>query len=170
MKWIYGEPGDIDYKADLTGEEIVMREEMWAIDLGVQKWRGIFQGWHRGFYKDYDWEMGDKCFSRTSVIQLYWIQHIFSTFAFNEIIKLQGLFFNLYFMFDHDCEIDSNMNDLANFCFDHDCRGEKLLQNEMSHIFQVTGALNGLAAIYYEQHPTDDQHQGHFDMHNEIGL
>jgi hypothetical protein len=51
------------------------------------------------------------------------------------MIKLQGLFFNLYFMFDHECEIDSNLNDLANFCFDHDCRGEALLQNEMAHIF-----------------------------------
>jgi hypothetical protein len=35
MKWIYGEPGDIDYKPVLTGEEIVKREAMWAIDLDV---------------------------------------------------------------------------------------------------------------------------------------
>ena len=112
-----------------------MREEMWAIDLGVQKNRGLFQGWHRGFYKDYDWEMKKTCFSRTTVIQMYWVQKILSNFDFSEWIKLQGLTFNLYFMFDHECEIDTNLNDLANFCFDHDCRGEKLLQNEMSHIF-----------------------------------
>ena len=42
MKWIYGQPGDPDYKAELSGEEIVMREEMWAIDLKVQKARGLF--------------------------------------------------------------------------------------------------------------------------------
>jgi hypothetical protein len=35
MKWIYGEPGDIDYKPELSGEEIVKREAMWAIDLDV---------------------------------------------------------------------------------------------------------------------------------------
>jgi hypothetical protein len=88
MKWIYGQPGDPDYKAELSGEEIVMREEMWALDLGVQKSRGIFQGWHRGFYKDYDWEMGKDCFSRTSVIQMYWLQKIITTFQFNEFVKL----------------------------------------------------------------------------------
>jgi hypothetical protein len=127
MKWIYGQPGDPDYKAELSGEEIVMREEMWVLDLGVQKSRGIFQGWHRGFYKDYDWEMGKDCFSRTSVIQMYWLQKIITTFQFNEWVKLQGLFFNLYFMFDHACDIDTNMNDIANFCFHYDCRGEALL-------------------------------------------
>ena len=42
MKWIYGQPGDPDYKAELSGEEIVMREEMWVLDLGVQKARGLF--------------------------------------------------------------------------------------------------------------------------------
>jgi hypothetical protein len=85
-------------------------------------------------------------------------------------MKLHGLLFNLYFMFDHMCEIDQNLNDLANFCFDHDCSGEKLLQNEMSKIFQVTGALNGLAAIYYEPQPQEDQHMAHFDVSNEVGL
>ena len=35
MKWIYGQPGDPDYNPDLSGEEIVMREEMWAVDLRV---------------------------------------------------------------------------------------------------------------------------------------
>jgi len=85
--WIYGKPSDPDYKAELTSEEIMQREEMWVLDGTVQKWRGIFQGWHRGFYKDYDWEMDERCFGRTSVVQMYWIQKIFTGFEFNEIIK-----------------------------------------------------------------------------------
>lgn len=168
--WIYGQPGDSDYDPDLSGEEIMKREEMWGLDLDMQKNRGMFQGWHRGFYKDYDWEMGDDCFSRTSVAQVYHIRKIFESFAFDKIIELQGLIFNLYFMFDHQCEIDSNLNDLANFCFYHDCRGEALLQNEMKAVFQVVGALNGMAAIYYEEEPTEDQHIGWFDRYNAIGL
>ena len=36
LKWIYGEPGDPDYKTELSAEELLMREEMWAIDLTVQ--------------------------------------------------------------------------------------------------------------------------------------
>ena len=40
----------------------------------------------------------------------------------------------------------------------------------MSKVFQVTGALNALAAIYYDDRPTDDQHEGWFDMYSGIGM
>jgi hypothetical protein len=129
IAWIYGLPGDENYREEgtLDGTEIARLELMWEIDLEVQKKKGFFQGWHRGFYKDYDWEIGTKCFNRDSVAQMYYIKEIGSEFALNRFGELQGLFFNLYFMFDHECEIDDNLNDLANFCFDHDCSGETLL-------------------------------------------
>lgn len=106
QEWIYGKEGDPDYNPELSGEEIRIREEMWGIDLQVQKNRGTFQGWHRGFYKDYDWDIGEHCFGRTSVVQIYWIQHILDNFSWSELVNLHGLIFNLYFMFDHQCEID----------------------------------------------------------------
>ena len=81
-----------------------------------------------------------------------------------------GLVWNIYYNIDDECLIDAMLYDLSCFCFDHDCRGEKLLQNEMGKIFQVTGALNGLAAIYYEPQPDKDQHMAHFDLSNEVGL
>ena len=40
----------------------------------------------------------------------------------------------------------------------------------MAKVFQVTGALNALAAIYYEPAPLDNQHAAFFDMYNEVGL
>jgi hypothetical protein len=40
----------------------------------------------------------------------------------------------------------------------------------MANVFQVTGALNAMAAIYYEEEPSPDQHQAWFDNYNEIGL
>lgn len=127
--WIYGIPGEDNYREEgsLSGEDVLILEEMWEIDLEVQKKRGSIQGWHRGFYKDYDWEMKDTCFNRESVEQIYWIKRITTNFEFSKFGELQGLLFNLYFMFDHECEIDKSLNDLANFCFDHDCSGETLL-------------------------------------------
>jgi len=56
------------------------------------------------------------------------------------------------------------------FCFDHDCRPEKLIKNEMQKVFQVTGALNALAAIYYDAEPGADQHEAWYDMYSEVGL
>ena len=40
----------------------------------------------------------------------------------------------------------------------------------MGSVFQVTGALNAMAAIYYEEEPLEDQHQAWFDMYVEVGM
>ena len=80
-----------------------------------------------------------------------------------------GLFYNMYYMFDYHCEIENWLYDMSNHCFTNNCEGEQLLKNEMAHVFQVTGALNALAAIYYEEEPTHDQHQAWFDMYNDVG-
>lgn len=35
QRFIYGQPGDEDYKEELTSEEIIQREEMWVLDGSV---------------------------------------------------------------------------------------------------------------------------------------
>jgi hypothetical protein len=40
----------------------------------------------------------------------------------------------------------------------------------MAKVFQVTGSMNQLAAIFYEEEPLPDQHLAWFDMYNEVGL
>ena len=77
--------------------------------------------------------------------------------------------YNLYYSFDYDCAVEEQLYDLSQFCFDHNCNPEQLLQNEMGMVFQVTGALNALAAIYYEEEPNKDQHMAWFDRYSEIG-
>ena len=37
---------------------------MWEIDLGLQKTRGFLQGWTRGLYKNYSYEVPEKCFGK----------------------------------------------------------------------------------------------------------
>ena len=83
---------------------------------------------------------------------------------------MMGLLYNIYYNADIECTIDAMLYDLSNFCFDHDCRGEQLLQNELKKVFQVTGALNALAAIYYDEEPGEDDHSDWFDFYNEVGL
>ena len=57
--WFYGNPGDENYvdPATISEEDLQVLEEQWELDLWVQKKRGWIQGWFRGFYKDYDWEL-----------------------------------------------------------------------------------------------------------------
>ena len=112
-----------------------MLEEMWEIDHSIQKKRGFVQGWYRGYYKDYDWEMPAKCFDKDSVKKMYHVKDLTKKFDYKEFMRFQGLLFQLYFMFDHDCTIDVMLHDLSNFCFDHDCSGEQLLENEMGNVF-----------------------------------
>lgn len=102
--------------------------------------------------------------------QAYYVQEITNTFEFTKAIDLMGLAYNLYYNVDAECTVENTLYDLSWFCFDHDCSGEKLLQNELSKVFQVTGALNSLAAIYYDEEPFEDEHALWFDFYNEVGL
>jgi len=111
----------------MSEEELLMYNEMYEIDHEVQKKRGLIQGWYRGYYKDYDWEMEDKCFNKDSVKMIWHVKDLTSKFDIKEFTRFQGLLFQLYFMFDHECTIDVMLHDLSNFCFDHDCSGEMLL-------------------------------------------
>ena len=162
-KWIFGD-GESKTPAQIQAEEM-----MWEIDLPVQKWRGAVQGWTRGFYKNYDYEVATKCFGKDTVRYIYYIQKEMDNFNFVNIVDIFGLFYEIYYMFDYDCQIEQLLWDLSVHCFTHNCEPEQLLQNEMSKVFQVTGALNALAAIYYEESPMPDQHQAWFDMYTEVG-
>ena len=143
---------------------------MWVVDLEVQKWRGFAQGYHRGLYKDYDWLMPEQCMDKNFVKQVFYIEDLFTGFDFARAIDMMGLFWNVYYNSDDECLIDAMLYDLSCFCFDHDCRGEKLLQNELGKVFQVTGALNSLAAIYYDEQPGEDEHSLWFEFYTEVGL
>lgn len=72
-RFIYGRPGDEGYGESKTAAELMELEQMWVLDLPVQKYRGFFQGFHRGIYKDYDWELPESCLSRQTVKQVYYI-------------------------------------------------------------------------------------------------
>lgn len=66
------------------------------------------------------------------------------------MLESVGVIYNVYYMADFECEVQDHIYDLSQFCFDHDCNPETLLRNEMGKVFQVTGSLNALAAIYYD--------------------
>lgn len=134
-RFIYGRPGDEGYGEPKTAEELMELEQMWTLDLPMQKYRGFFQGFHRGLYKDYDYELPGACLSRQTVKQVYYIDKISSSFDFARAIDLLGLLYNVYYNVDSECTIEETLFDLSCFCFDHDCRGEKLLQNELKKVF-----------------------------------
>lgn len=168
--WIYGRPGDADYKKNITDDEYAELEIMWEYDYAVSIIRGLVQGFTRGFYKDYDYDLPAECFGKDSTMQIYYVIEAFSSLEFEQILSAFGLMYNLYFMFDFECETQDHLYDLSQFCFDHDCNPETLLRNEMAKVFQVTGSLNALAAIYYDDQPESEQHTGWFDMYSEVGL
>ena len=114
--------------------------------------------------------MASKCFGKDAVRYFFYIDKEFAAFDFQNIVDIWELLYEVYYMFDYDCQIEQVLWDLSNHCFYHNCEPEQLLQNEMAKVFQVTGALNALAAIYYEPSPLDNQHSAFFDMYNEVGL
>ena len=76
------------------------------------------------------------------------------------------LAYNVYFNFFNECYLENYLYDLSEFCFENECTFDKFVQNELGKVFQVTGALNALAAIYYDPAPSPDQHTAWFDMYS----
>ena len=134
-RFIYGRPGDDDYGKPRSSEQVIELEKMWHMDLDMQKFRGFLQGFHRGLYKDYDWEIQEKCLSRNTLRQLFYIQELIANFNPIEILRIFALLYNVYYNVDFECTIENTLFDFACFCFDHDCSWQKLLQNEMSKVF-----------------------------------
>ena len=143
---------------------------MWNIDLPVQKVRGFYQGFYQGLYKDYNFEVDQECFGKTSVKYLYYLKWDLNHFQADYFTEIMGLLYNMYYMFDFNCKFEQIAYDLSEHCFNHNCEPEQLIKNEMGNVFQVTGALNALAAVYYGEQPTDDQHTAWFDMYADVGL
>jgi hypothetical protein len=134
-RFIYGRPGDEGYAETKTADQLMELEQMWVLDLPMQKYRGFIQGFHRGLYKDYDYELPEACLSRQTVKQVYYVNQISTSFDFARSIDLFGLMYNVYYNVDSECYIEHTMFDLSCFCFDHDCSGEKLMQNELKKVF-----------------------------------
>ena len=124
--WIYGTPGTDDYKT-LEADEIAEMEIMWEYDYALSIVRGILQGLHRGFYKDYKWQIREQCFGRQAVEYMYYIVEGFSSLDAEAILQALGLIYNLWYMFEYECEILDNIFDVSLFCFNHDCNPEQLL-------------------------------------------
>ena len=128
-KWIYGK------KTEIGQHELKRLEAMWDEDLEMSKWRGFLQGWTRGFYADYDYQIPKKCFGREANLYIYYINLKIENLDFENFIECFMLAYNLYYMFDFHCDIEQHLYDLSNFCFNHDCNPEQLLKNEMSKVF-----------------------------------
>ena len=59
------------------------------------------------------------------------------------------------------------------FCDKHDCSPETIIQNDVAAMFQITGILNALAAVYYQKEKIDSSEQEvqmFFNMYQEVGV
>jgi len=149
-KWVYYD------NVGLTEEQTLARERMWKMDMDLQKARGTIQGYARGFYKDYNYELPELCMGRDFLRYLYYIQLLGINIDGPAFVDIMGLVYGIYYSLDVHRQLEQWMYDLSIFCFSHSCDPEQLLKNEMGAVFQVTGALNAMAAVFYEDPPEDD--------------
>lgn len=59
---------------------------MWEYDYAFSIIRGILQGLTRGFYKDYKYQLNEKCFGREGVEYMYYIVEGFSSLELEAIV------------------------------------------------------------------------------------
>ena len=126
QRFIYGKPGDKDYGKPRSPKDIDRLERMWVLDLDIQKIRGFIQGYHRGMYKDFDWQLPEVCINKNFVLYMYWLEVVFNDF-FGQIVAIVALAYAIYFNIDNQCLIEQYIYDMSQWCFDHDCGFYQLL-------------------------------------------
>ena len=58
---------------------------------------------------------------------MYYIVEGFNTLDVEPIVQALGLAYNMWYMFEYECEVLDHFYDISQFCFDHDCNPEQLL-------------------------------------------
>ena len=85
------------------------------------------QGYHRGFYNNMGYQIRETCMNREFVSMVYYYGKATQFFSAGEFVTVIGLIYNMWYMFEYECEILDHFYDLSQFCFDHDCNPEQLL-------------------------------------------
>ena len=120
--FFYGQDGNAE-SANYTEGEIARLELMWRMDYWIMMTRGIVQGWTRGFYKSYEYELHPRCLGRETNEMFFDIYMAYKSLDVWNILRTFGLFYNFYYIWDFDCELEKHAYDVSLFCFDHDCSG-----------------------------------------------
>ena len=68
--------------------------------------------------------MASKCFGKDAVRYFYYIDKEFAAFDFQNIVDIWGLLYEVYYMFDYDCQVEQVLWDLSNHCFYNNCEPE----------------------------------------------
>lgn len=126
----------------------------------------------RGFYQQYSYEVKPNCFGEESEVLMYKIYEIIAYEVWFRLYELPGIFYDLYLIVDKDCQLEENVYDLVVICDTHICTLERIIQNEVSAIFQVTGVVNSILAVYYmdvEGIPDQYLHDVYFDAWSDVG-
>lgn len=76
-------------------------------------------------------------------------------------------------MIDSECDAEEFLYDMWYFCSSHNCTIPAILQNEKTHVFQITGTLNAVASIVYGHYvvePGQETHDFYYDMYQDVGI
>ena len=60
------------------------------------------------------------------------------------------------------------MFDLGTFCETADCKMETIMQNLLKKVFQLTGAVNSMVQVAYEQKPNETNYEAVFEYCDNI--
>jgi hypothetical protein len=142
------------------------------IDISMAAVRGTIQGLKRGFYQEYTYEIKPNCFGESTEVLLYKFFEIIEYEIWSRLYEIPGYVYELWLVADQECQLEESIYDLIVICDTHVCSLEKVVENEIGAVFQITSVLNSVLAIYYiksEEIPDNLLHDEYFDMYSELG-
>lgn len=84
--------------------------------------------------------------------------------------EIPGKIYSFITMLDQSCGVEELIFDLWKFCYDKDCSVSAILQNQAKSVFIITGIMNSVAAMYFNEKVIDgSSHDAYFDICENLG-
>ena len=72
---------------------------------------------------------------------------VINDFEWARFYELPFYSYQLFLMFDKECETEGVLYDVVMACNENRCSMDKILENETRFIFQITGIVNSIVAV-----------------------
>ena len=117
--------------------------------------RGLYTGYHMGFYEDYTFVLNEACLGQSTLDNMSKFEDHFSHELLDQIFEyIAGVYIGVYLLMsisDETCMIERVYDDAHNHCLEFDCSYATWEQNAGTHAFYILDLVNEIVALSFNK-------------------
>lgn len=132
--------------------------------------KGFFQGFGKGLYANNTFAISNQCLDSSTIDNLEkFINSTSNGTTVANVIPTVNSLYQFTYLVSKTCEFNDITFDISSWCTNNDCSITTLVQNALSRIFQITAALNDIAANTFTGQDVVMTTQAYFNKYDKLG-